>query len=111
MPTTPWLTSDQNRVSARLQEKWSALASPTVIVLNGPSGRGKTRIVQAFYDHLCQRQPQGQEFWKGSPATDTLDDWRQNRKTVNPPSFDVNLSALPAWLWFGIECYPSGQGN
>lgn len=101
------LTTAQAAVSELLSSAWASLSSPTVIILNAPTGRGKTRIIQEFYDSQAEGQAKGRRFWRVRLAKDDLRTWRQGRKTVAPGPVDV--TQRPAWLWFGLDGYPSGR--
>jgi hypothetical protein len=98
------LTSAQIAVCELLSSTWESLSSPTVVVLDAPTGRGKTRIIQNFYDSQVDGQPEGARFWQGKLAGDDLNSWRKARKTVVSNSVDV--TQRPNLLWFGIDGYP-----
>ncbi|WP_433361019.1 hypothetical protein ACQPZX_27740 [Actinoplanes sp. CA-142083] len=101
------LTPAQSAVAGVISEVWGKLAEPAVVVLDAPGGRGKTRIVQEFYDGLAGRQPQSRRFWRGRLAGDALPGWRERRKRVAPESVDITQA--PGWLWLGLEGYPLGR--
>jgi hypothetical protein len=101
------LTAAQAVVFALLSSTWTSLSSPTVVVLDAPTGRGKTRIVQALYDSRTEAQVEGRRFWRGRLAENDLGAWRQARKTVAPDLVDI--TQRPDWLWFGLEGYSSGR--
>jgi len=103
------LTSAQTKAANIISSSWNSLAGPTVVVLDAPGGRGKTRIIQEIYDDLAGAQPDGRQFWVGRLASDELPGWRQARKSVAPGSLDV--TQRPGWLWFGLEAYPLGRVN
>jgi hypothetical protein len=98
------LTTAQVAVSELLSSTWESLSSPTVVVLDAPTGRGKTRIVQNFYNGQADAQPEGRRFWRGKLAGNDLHSWRKERKTVAVGSVDVTQP--PDWLWFGLDGYP-----
>ena len=89
---------------------------PRVIVLSGPAGSGKTRIVQELYARL--RSLQEDTYWpamgdvvrtRGGAGTDPM----AGRKVVTPPidGFVWPAGALPTFGWWGLNCERLSSGN
>ena len=89
---------------------------PRVVVLSGPAGSGKTRIVQELYARL--RSLQEDTYWpamgdvvrtRGGVGTDPM----AGRKVVTPPidGFVWPAGALPTFGWWGLNCERLSSGN
>ena len=89
---------------------------PRVVVLSGPAGSGKTRIVQELYARL--RSQQEDTYWpamgdvvrtRGGAGTDPM----AGRKVVTPPidGFVWPAGALPTFGWWGLNCERLSSGN
>jgi tetratricopeptide (TPR) repeat protein len=77
------------------------LREPRLVSLEAAQGWGKTRIVQAFYDRLAERQAEP-AYWPATlaPAAETNPFHR--RKRVAPTKFRRG-AAMP-WMWWGLSC-------
>ena len=89
---------------------------PRVVVLSGPAGSGKTRIVQELYARL--RSQQEDTYWpamgdvvrtRGGAGTDPM----AGRKIVAPTidGFVWPAGALPTFGWWGLNCERLSSGN
>ena len=79
-----------------------------LVVLAGPTGWGKTRIVREFYAHLA-RDGAG-DYWP--PRLDADDgSWLQARKRVFPAPFEVSEQTAIPYLWLGISCQRDQMGR
>ena len=115
------LLGEHQNVVDLLLERLEALRDPNcdlprVIVLSGPAGSGKTRIVQELYARL--RSLQEDTYWpamgdvvrtRGGAGTDPM----AGRKVVTPPidGFVWPAGALPTFGWWGLNCERLSSGN
>ena len=115
------LLGEHQNVVDLLLERLEALRDPNcdlprVIVLSGPAGSGKTRIVQELYARL--RSLQKDTYWpamgdvvrtRGGAGTDPM----AGRKVVTPPidGFVWPAGALPTFGWWGLNCERLSSGN
>jgi WD40 repeat protein len=97
----PTLSTDPNRASCR----------PSLAVLVGDSGVGKSRLVQEFYRQLACAPTEGgldpTDYWPDSFA-----DPDQSAKVVNPTLVPGQTTGkVPPFIWWGIRWPepPSGQ--
>ena len=113
------LLGEHQNVVDLLLERLEALRDPDcdlprVVVLSGPAGSGKTRIVQELYARL--RSQQEDMYWpamgdavrtRGGAGTDPM----AGRKVV-VPSIDVwPAGALPTFGWWGLNCERLSSGS
>ena len=115
------LLGEHQNVVDLLLERLEALRDPNcdlprVIVLSGPAGSGKTRIVQELYARL--RSLQEDTYWpamgdvvrtRGGAGTDPM----AGRKVVTPPidGFVWPAGALPTFGWWGLNCERLSSGS
>lgn len=71
---------------------------PRWVSLEGPSGWGKTRVVQEFYACLASRQVEPR-YWP-----ERIDDKELGRKATQPRQFAREPNSLPDFLWWGVGC-------
>lgn len=103
-----------------LSELWDsyhrANSSQTVqmVVIEGPTGFGKTRVVHEFYRQLAARQSEPQ-YWpealSGGLETSTPDGWMKLRKRPYPDVFEVPPRAKLEWFWWGLICSQQPNGE
>ena len=113
------LLGEHQNVVDLLLERLEALRDPDcdlprVVILSGPAGSGKTRIVQELYARL--RSEQADTYWpaigdavrtRGGAGTDPM----AGRKVV-VPSIDVwPAGALPTFGWWGLNCERLSSGS
>ena len=115
------LLGEHQNVVDRLLEHLEALRDPDcdlprVVVLSGPAGSGKTRIVQELYARL--RSQQEDMYWpvmgdvartRGGAGTDPM----AGRKIVAPTidGFVWPAGALPSFGWWGLNCERLSSGT
>jgi hypothetical protein len=104
-PATDPLTGMAHRqlVDLLLSKVGSTGHNPTFIVIEGPSGVGKSRVVREVYSSLVQRQHEPR-YWPGLAVAEH--DVLATRKNMGPPreSFHWKPGALPDFLWWDISC-------
>ena len=92
-----------------------------IVVLEGASGVGKSRIIREFYERLRQdRQPLNKrytsDFWPpligGSGDRHGESDPMPNRKVLGPDlsSFVWKSNALPTFTWWTLDCGQMANG-
>ena len=81
-------------------------ASPRVVVLEGPSGVGKTRIIQELYQKLRENDPYWPPMQEPVRVETAGADPMAARKLVapNPKDFTWPAGALPSFGWWGLNC-------
>ena len=77
---------------------------PSVGVLIGPPGSGKTRLVQELYRRL-PRDGSGSSYWPSHLVDEG--DWQECRKDLQPEG-DAR-AGTPPWLWWTVECHRQGE--
>lgn len=89
---------------------------PRVVLLEGESGVGKTRIVRELYARLQQAQPDP-PYWPplelAAPgASGARVDPMPSRKVLGPAveEFAWRAGALPPYLWWAIACDQAASG-
>ena len=85
----------------------SANGSSMFVSLEGPTGWGKTRIVQEVYSRLAM----GQKYWPGSLLPADSDDPLQNRKWLYPKAVEPPEGVDLPWMWWGIPCARTDTGR
>jgi len=106
--STTFVGDSRKRLVQQLMDKFDlckASGRAHWVSLEGPSGWGKTRVIQEFYGALASAQPQP-SYW----PTEMIESHRGqdtqieiSRKTVSPHVRHVPDS-LPAYMWWGINC-------
>ena len=115
------LLGEHQNVVDLLLERLEALKDPDcdlprVVVLSGPAGTGKTRIVQELYARL--RSEREDMYWpaledvvrtRGGAGTDPM----AGRKVVAPSTdgFVRPAEALPTFGWWGLNCERLSSGT
>ena len=74
-----------------------------LVVLEAPTGWGKTRLVQEFYDRLAAGQTEP-KYWPAQFVEGDTDRWVTTRKRVHPAKVDVAAGAVMLWMWWGVSC-------
>jgi hypothetical protein len=83
---------------ATLLDAWkTAQRGPAVVVLHGPTGRGKTRLVQQFYARIAEEQTE--PYWPPEIGPSLM-------PSGTPPEH----VALP-WLWLTVLCLHAKARN
>lgn len=104
------LTVAQAAILRELVQQWHALESggSRLVVVHGPLGMGKTRIVHALYEVIWtaaeQADPSYPLFWPavlGDPSVPRA----RRRKQVAPTGPENPLARL-SFAWLGRSCYP-----
>jgi hypothetical protein len=90
---------------------------PILVVYVAPTGWGKTRIIQEFYQRLAAGQPRPR-YWPDSmeqtaPQNQTTlpDQFATGRKTVRPSTFTPPDGATPPWLWLALPSARLGDDS
>ncbi|WP_455135412.1 tetratricopeptide repeat protein, partial [Schaalia cardiffensis] len=88
-------------------------ASPRVVVLEGPSGVGKTRIIQELYQKLRENDPYWPPMQEPVRVETAGADPMAARKLVapNPKDFTWPAGALPSFGWWGLNCERLSRGS
>ena len=88
-------------------------ASPRVVVLEGPSGVGKTRIIQELYQKLRENDPYWPPMQEPVRVETAGADPMAARKLVapNPKDFIWPAGALPSFGWWGLNCERLSGGS
>lgn len=77
---------------------------PSIGVLIGPPGSGKTRLVQEFFRRLPRDGSDG-AYWP--PHLVDEGDWQECRKDLQPEG--DTRAGTPPWLWWTVECHRQGE--
>lgn len=88
-------------------------ASPRVVVLEGASGVGKTRIIQELYQKLRENDPYWPPMQEPVRVETAGADPMAARKLVapNPKDFTWPSGALPSFGWWGLNCERLSRGS
>ncbi|NPC97851.1 hypothetical protein [Nocardioides sp. zg-DK7169] len=83
------------------------------VMLRGPSGIGKSRIIKEFYERL--RLETADSYWPPMADWGHVDsaDPLQGRKLLAPPTdgFVWGSDALPTFTWWAFECHKNESGD
>jgi hypothetical protein len=89
---------------------------PRVVIIEAPSGSGKSRIVRELYDRLRTNprfnnlSPEGDCYWPSLAEDvfieDGINSGFQLRKELGPElhGFDRKPNTLPGFMWYSIRC-------
>lgn len=113
---TPFVGQRRHLALERLIADFAAVSStrtPQFVFLEAPLGWGKTRIVHELYARLASQQADA--YWPASivddaPITDGGEVSRR-RKRLAPGEFAVRRTAVPEWVWLGVEIDASVIGT
>ena len=84
---------------------------PEVFVVEGPTGWGKTKFVQTFYERLALTQV-GNAYWPPQLLLgEDKDDWQSSRKRIFPADFQIPDGSKLPWLWWGVSCNKRQDGR
>lgn len=77
--------------------------TPVTVTIEGPSGWGKTRLVQEFYERLASTQSQSYWAEQLSPpgSKKAVED---ERKCLIPTAEQRSAKSLPDFMWIGMDC-------
>lgn len=71
-----------------------------VVVVRGPSGCGRTGVVQQIYEWIAARQPDPR-YWPAHVSDEP--DWWRRRDVIAPTDFKTPPESLLPWLWWGLS--------
>jgi len=84
---------------------------PEVFVVEAPTGWGKTKFVQTFYERLALSQV-GNAYWPPQLLVgEDKDDWQSSRKRIFPADFQIPDGSELPWLWWGVSCNKRQDGR
>ena len=84
---------------------------PEVFVIEGPTGWGKTKLVQTFYEHLASTQGVN-AYWPSRLLTENDEiNWQTGRKRIYPSNFSIPHQSVLPWLWWGVSCNKRQDGR
>lgn len=105
------------RILARIWDAYHRADSSQavqMVVIEGPTGFGKTRIVHEFYRQLADKQSKP-AYWpealSGGPHMLTPDGWMKLRKRPYPDVFEIPPNAKLEWFWWGLICSQQQNGE
>lgn len=110
MGQSGFIGQDRGALVSRLSSEFRSIAERggvQVHVISGPTGIGKTRVVQEVFSAISSSQADG--YWPG--AITDHSDWKHSRKRINPPNFAASDDASPSWIWWGISCGRRADGS
>lgn len=110
MQEGPFLGSHREEVTY-LEQRFNDLVAgeslKPIVLLEAPSGYGKSRIVREFYSKLADSQ----KYWPDlpSPASDPM----SLRKVIGPDMADFvwEAGALPTFTWWSFNCEELASGG
>ncbi len=103
------LGEGQRQALARVLQTWNdcvTRSQPRLVIIEGPSGLGKTFIAHHLYAEIARSQ----EYW---PADITYEEGTSARRRVTHPTVvPTTRNTLPSYFWWGIEARqgPSTEG-
>ena len=77
------------------------------VSIEGPTGWGKTRILQEVYARLAD----GQSYWPSTLLPSESEDPLQNRKWLYPKAVEPPEGVELPWMWWGIPCARTDTGR
>ena len=93
------LTGAQAALRDTIINAWRELAVPTVVHVASPGYRGKTQVVQSFYETLAYEAFEGSASTAPiKPSWQEFSDWRARRKQVKASSIVSATSGMTLWL-------------
>lgn len=110
MQEGPFLGSHREEVTY-LEQRLNALVAgenlKPIVLLEAPSGYGKSRIVREFYSKLADSQ----EYWPNLPSPES--DPMSLRKVIGPDmaGFVWEAGALPTFTWWSFNCEELASGG
>ncbi|MFB9677639.1 hypothetical protein [Streptosporangium vulgare] len=101
----PKLPDGQQIAFDMLLNTWMNLSEATVIRIAAPLGRGKTHIVQVFYEYLAENHQISGGFYASKASEyEELASWRKSRKNLSASL--PNWEASPDWVWLSVRALP-----
>lgn len=99
----PDLPEGQRAAFDAVLKSWCALSEPRLVRISSPLGRGKTYVMQEFYEHLVRHhQPAGGFYGTNlSPEGADQEPWRRARKSVAASVADWKVE--PDWAWLSVR--------
>ena len=92
----------------------NSLQAVQMVVIEGPTGFGKTRVVHEFYRQLAEKQSEP-AYWpealSSGPQTLPPDGWMKLRKRPYPDVFKIPPNAKLEWFWWGLICSQQQNGE
>jgi hypothetical protein len=98
---------DRNRAVDDLVDAFDAVSEgqgSRMIVLRAPSGEGKTRIIQDFYERISLRQ-ESPEYWPPTIVDNVSGDWKSDRKRLAVAEVRPKAGASIPWLYWSVSCH------
>lgn len=84
---------------------------PRLTCLVSPTGWGKTRIIQAFYERLSLSRQGQPPYWPHRIVSDLFTEPLSIRKKVYPTNFCIPEGARLEYMWWGISCVEGPGGK
>lgn len=88
-------------------EAVSGSGNSMFVTLEGPTGWGKTRIIQEVYARLAESQ----SYWPPTLLPTDSEDPLQNRKWLYPKIVEPPQGAELPWMWWGVPCSRTDTGR
>jgi hypothetical protein len=105
-----------NKLERRLEDIVAGLDVPRLLILEAPSGSGKSKIIRELYEQLRlhasfrSETPEGDCYWPSLEADvyveDGINSGFQQRKQLGPDHLDFRrpAHATPGFMWQAIRC-------
>lgn len=103
---------ERARLVQQLLERWSSVkagAGPHAVVLSGPLGWGKTRIVQEFYAEIAAAQDVP-PYWPPEIHSEPVDPLAARKRTY-PSLLALEAGSRIPFMWWGLLCYRRPDGR